>query len=791
MPEKPTYEALEQRIRELEKTNDGLLQSIAALKEGEEIFNSFMENSPFYVFFKDDEIRSIRLSRNYEQMLGRPLGEILGKSMDDLFPSDLAKNMIADDRRILDEGRLVNVDEELNGRYFTTTKFPITIGPKKYLAGYTLDITERRQAEKALRKSEELLSSIYRAAPTGIGVVSNRNIMSVNDRVCEMTGYHRDQLIGQNARFLYPSDEAYEYVGREKYRQIFEKGTGTVETHWVRKDGEVIDVLMSSTPIDPKDLSEGVTFTALDITERKKAERELQRSHQMFLTVLEGIDASVYVADMHSHEILYMNKHMIEVFGGDLSGGPCYGALHGKPAPCSPCTNERLLDSGGRPTGVFLRETKNPQTGKWYINHDRAIEWLDGRMVRLQIAFDITAIKEMEEEQSRMTGKLMQAQKMESVGRLAGGVAHDFNNMLGAILGFAELGLADVKPEEAIYGTLKDIQAAARRSTDLIGQLLAFARRQTVSPVVLDLNEIVEGMLKMMRQLIGEDINLTWQPGKGLNSIRMDPSQIEQLLANLCVNARDAIQDTGRISVQTENVTLEEKSGTAPLGASPGDYVMLTVSDDGCGMDTDTLSHVFEPFFTTKEVGRGTGLGLATVYGMVKQNKGYISVDSKPDRGTTFKIYLPRDATKSDRQTTKAEDIKYAARGHETILLVEDDPMILEIATKMLKRQGYRLLSAASPREALRKAEEHAGDIHLLLTDVVMPEMNGRELAKYMLSLYPDIKRLFMSGYTADIIAHRGVVVDGVQFIQKPFSLPVLAQKVRDVLDQEHRSLQP
>ncbi len=335
MHEKPTYEDLELRIEKLETANQALRQSVDSLRNSEEIFNAFLENSPIYLFFKDEEIRSIKLSKNYEQMLGRPLNEILGKTMDDLFPSEVAKNMIADDQKILKEGKLINADEEFNGRHYTTTKFPIAIGHKKYLAGYTLDITERRQAQEALRRSEVLLSSIYSAAPSGIGVVSNRTLISVNERVCEITGYSREDLIGKNARFLYPSDEDYDYVGSEKYRQISKYGTGTVETKWQRKDGKVIDVLMSSTPINPQDLTAGVTFTALDITERKKAERDLSRSHQMFLAVLDGIDASVYVADMQSHEILYMNKHMIDAYGCNLSGDLCYQAFHGETEPCS------------------------------------------------------------------------------------------------------------------------------------------------------------------------------------------------------------------------------------------------------------------------------------------------------------------------------------------------------------------------------------------------------------------------------------------------------------------------
>jgi CheY-like chemotaxis protein len=372
---------------------------------------------------------------------------------------------------------------------------------------------------------------------------------------------------------------------------------------------------------------------------------------------------------------------------------------------------------------------------------------------------------------------------MESVGRLAGGVAHDFNNMLGAILGYTELGMLGVSPTDPTYGTLKDIQKAAQRSADLTRQLLAFARKQTVAPKVLDLNDTLEGMLNMLRRLIGENIDLEWLPSKDLGRVRIDPSQIEQLLANLCVNARDAIPNTGKITVETGAVTFDKTDCAGHVGMVPGKYVLLAVSDNGRGMDAETLSHLFEPFFTTKEVGKGTGLGLATVYGMVKQNNGFIDVHSEPGRGTTFKIYLPRNTAETGRTRMK-DAAQPAARGHETILLVEDEPMILDITTKMLERQGYTVQAAATPGEAIRLAREHAGEIHLLMTDVVMPEMNGRDLARDLLSLYPNLKRLFMSGYTADVIAHHGVLDEGVEFIQKPFSVQALAVKVREVLDE-------
>jgi PAS domain S-box-containing protein len=381
--------------------------------------------------------------------------------------------------------------------------------------------------------------------------------------------------------------------------------------------------------------------------------------------------------------------------------------------------------------------------------------------------------------------QLIQAQKMQSVGQLAGGVAHDFNNMLSVIIGNTEMALNKVAPSEPLHKALQNILNAGRRSADLTRQLLAFARKQNVTPKILDLNETVESMLKMLRRLIGEDIDLAWLPNSTLWPVKMDPNQIDQILANLCVNARDAITGGGKVTIKTENTVLDHAYCTYHADFVPGDYVLLSVSDNGCGMDKRTLSNIFEPFFTTKEVGQGTGLGLSMVYGIVKQNNGFINVYSEPLQGTTFKIYLPRYAGKAV-QIQKEDMAEPLQRGNEIILLVEDEPTILEMTATMLESLGYTVLTAGRPSEAIRLAGEHDSEINLLLTDVVMPEMNGRDLAQNMLPLYPQIKHLFMSGYTANVIAHQGVLDEGVHFIQKPFSVNDLATKVREALDRDH-----
>jgi CheY-like chemotaxis protein len=354
--------------------------------------------------------------------------------------------------------------------------------------------------------------------------------------------------------------------------------------------------------------------------------------------------------------------------------------------------------------------------------------------------------------------------------------------MLGVIMGHAELATMNADAGEPVDTNLREIQKAAEHSAALTRQLLAFARRQTISPRVLDLNAVIGGMITMVRRLIGEDITLAWKPDDDVWPVKMDPAQVDQIVINLAVNARDALRVGGVLAIETSTTTIHEAAGSAFEGVSPGDFVVLTVSDNGEGMDDDTLAHLFEPFYTTKGLGRGTGLGLATVYGIVKQNDGVIDVRSELGRGTTFRIFLPRYVGEA-AAAGAAPASGLAARGHETILLVEDEPAVLDMGRMMLERLGYRVLAAATPADAIREAHAHAGGIHLLMADVVMPGMNGRDLARILQAGSPRLKRLFMSGYTADVIARRGVLEEDTHFIQKPFSMRELAARVREALD--------
>ncbi|MCW7755230.1 GAF domain-containing protein [Desulfobotulus sp. H1] len=388
--------------------------------------------------------------------------------------------------------------------------------------------------------------------------------------------------------------------------------------------------------------------------------------------------------------------------------------------------------------------------------------------------------KKAEEENEKLQTRYAQAQRTELVGRLAGGIAHDFNNMLGIIIGHTDLALEIQNPPEGLKKDLLEIRNAAERSAGLTRQLLAFARQQTIAPQTLHLNAAIQQMLSMLRRLIGEDIELLWLPGPHLGFVKIDPSQLDQILANLCVNARDAIQSTGRITIETGNVSLDEHYCSHNPEFRQGDYVMLAVSDNGCGISKEALYHIFEPFFTTKKEGQGTGLGLATIYGIIKQNNGFIHVYSEPEMGSTFRIYFPReDKMNAEKKPSPATA---AAGERKTILLVEDEISMLNLCTRMLKSLGYQVLSAGTPREALSCSGSFPGRIDLVVSDVVMPDMNGRELATLLEQERPDLKVLFMSGYTANVIAHHGILKEGIHFLQKPFSRQELNAKIQEIL---------
>ena len=668
----------------------------------------------------------------------------------------------------------------------SVSRFGEELGETNKIVATFEDITDRRRAEEALQESELKYRSLIEASSDAIFCVDEKGEYKFTNQLFASTfGKTPDYFIGKTFWDVYPKEHAdYRYKATTRVFQTGESESLEVE---VPLPGETQYFYATANPI--KDATGKVILNlthATNITERKKAEHDLRVSEINLRMILDSVYDAIFIYTKEG-KIIDVNRRMLEMYGVSREEVCSMSIEEDFSTPDNPLGElpgiwesvingaevlfewkaRRPHDSSSFNVEVFLRKIN--------LNNDDFI---------LAAVRDITECKQAEAEKAKLESQLQQLQKMESVGRLAGGVAHDFNNMLGLIIGYVEMAMDKVEAGHPLLNDLLEIKNAAERSANLTHQLLAFARKQTITPKVLDLNGTVEGMLKMLRRLIGEDIHLAWLPGVNLWPIKVDSSQIDQILANLCVNARDAIAGVGKLTIETGNITLDEDYCIDHEGCVPGEYVLLAMSDNGCGMDKEILCNLFEPFFTTKGVGKGTGLGLATIYGIVKQNNGFINVYSEPNQGTTFRIYLPRHIGKAEQARTEVRQ-ESVMRGHETVLVVEDEPALLELSKLMLETQGYRVLAAGTTDEAMRLAKEHAGEIHLLMTDVVMPEMNGPDLAQRLLSLYPDLKCMFTSGYTADVITHHGVLDEGVYFIQKPFSRKDLAAKVRTVLDQK------
>lgn len=633
-------------------------------------------------------------------------------------------------------------------------------------------LLERDASLDALQNSEKRYRRLFESAKDGILILDadTGRVVDVNPYLLQLLGYSFDELYGQHIwelgifKDIAASKDAFRALQDNEFIRYDDLPLET-------RDGKPIDVEFVSN-VYLVDHSKVIQCNIRDLTSQNRTRAERKR----LIAAVEQAGEAIVITDARG-SILFVNPAFVRMTG--YSAAEAIGR------------NPRILKSGEQDEPFYRNlwttiSSGNTWSGRMVNRRKDGTLYTDETTIApvrdaLNQIVNYVAVNRDLTEHLRLSAQFFQAQKMEAVGLLAGGVAHDYNNMLTVIIGYAELALRKVDPSQPLHGDLEEIVKAAKHSTDITRQLLAFARKQTIIPVVLELNQSVESMLKMLQRLIGEDIDLAWLPGNGLFQVKMDPAQINQILANLCVNSRDAIAGVGKITIETENAALDNSYCAHHVGFVAGEYVQLAVSDDGCGMDKETVSQIFEPFFTSKGAGQGTGLGLSTVYGIVKQNNGFINVYSEPGKGTTFRIYLPRYADQP--VVPRPEEAAEIPHGHgETVLVVEDEPAIQAVSKILLEELGYRVLVAGTPGEAIGLAEEYASRIDLIITDVVMPEMNGRVLAERVLSIYPDMRILFMSGYTADVIAHRGVLDEGVNFMQKPFSLKDLAVRVRESL---------
>ena len=648
------------------------------------------------------------------------------------------------------------------------------------------ELSTRHALEKSLQEVYQIISNSPAIAFLWENI-EGWPVRFVSGNVEEVFGYTAEEFTSGTVSYgdiVYPGDR--ERVTEEVVRHTRKDITGFVHEPYriITRSGD-IKWVDDRTSIRRDENGNIIHYQGivLDITERKLAQEALLASEEQFRTLAEniGIGVAMISPDM---EILTLNRQMSEWFPNiETSAKPlCYKAFNDPPGenPCSYCPTLKTLKDGQRHEAIA--ETPTPNGIRYYRVVSSSVMNEDGSVrAAIEMVEDVTEQKHAEKEKKHLEEQLQQSQKMESIGRLAGGVAHDFNNLLTAILGYSDMIQSSLDHNDPIYKDVEEIVKAAQSATALTRQLLAFSRKQVISTKVVDVNKLVEHSTRMLSRLIGEDIDLVFSGGPNLWKTKADPAQIDQILVNLVVNSRDAMRSGGKLTIETSNIVLDDEYCRNHLGTLPGEFVMLAVSDNGDGMDTETQARIFEPFFTTKPHDKGTGLGLSMVYGIVQQHGGFVFVYSEPGEGTTFKVYLRRFVGKEVEIEEKAAAATVS--GSETILLVEDQGMVRRLAKRILEQSGFRVLDASDGGDAYLKCETFDGEIDLLLTDVVMPNMNGKELYKRIVNMKPGIRVLFMSGYTDEAITHHGVLDPGTMFLHKPFKVAELLQKVRETLD--------
>jgi two-component system, cell cycle sensor histidine kinase and response regulator CckA len=664
--------------------------------------------------------------------------------------------------------------QAINGAAFAYLTKPFEM---EHLLATVHKAREKQELIWALRESEERYRLVTEHIHDAVFLIDlDSHFTFGNGRVEELTGYRLDELVGRPIWTVLTPEGARAAAARLQTLQAGHDVPFFYETELVRKDGTRLWVEVNSTSIVREGVMVARLGVARDITHRKAAEAALRESEERFRATFEQAAAGMGHTTLEGRWVR-VNQRLCDIVGytrDELLARTFQDITHPDDLDVDLVALRQLLAG----------ELQSLSREKRYLHKDGSIVWIDLTVSILRdlagapksfiaVVQDITARKQLEQE-------LLHAQRMEGVGQLAGGIAHDFNNLLTVISGRGHLALAKLQPSDPLRRDLELIQKTALRAAALTRQLLAFSRKQVLQPRVLDPNELVHNSTNLLKRLIGEDIELVFVPAADAGRVRVDPGQLEQVIVNLAVNARDAMPQGGRLTIETANTMLDATYARRHVGVSAGAYVMLAVSDTGVGMDAVTQARIFEPFFTTKEPGKGTGLGLATVYGIVKQSGGHIRVYSEPAAGTVFRVYLPRTDAGADVEAPVEARLP---RGTETLLLVEDEEEVRTLAREVLEGSGYTLLEATTASDAILIAERHVGLIDILLTDVVMPRMSGRALAETIANLRPETKILYMSGYTDDAIIRHGVLEAGTPFLEKPFTPLTLAAKVREVLD--------
>jgi two-component system cell cycle sensor histidine kinase/response regulator CckA len=770
-----------------------------ALRASEAFLETVIENSPFSMWVSDEKGTLIRMNQACRDLLQVTDEDLVGKYnvlQDNIVEQQGAMPMV---KRVFEKGERVCFTLRYDSAQLRSLRLgkaaqvilEVTISPILDPHGRVvhaiiqhLDLTKRMLDVEHIRQLTNEQRTVLKTIIMGICYVKKRNVRWFNSSFARMFGYELDELQGMSTALFYSSQDDYRRVGEEGYLQISRGELYATEAFMKKKDGTLILCSITGQAVNPQDPEEGSIWVLHDITERKRAEGALRTSEERFKRLVQN--SSDIIAVMDERGILTSVSGPIDAILGynpeDLIGACGFDFLHPEDVEAAiQIFTEGVVQLGSSRRVEFRFKHKD---GKWVYMEAVGANLLNDPVVKGMVANirEITERKNAEQERNKLQEQLQQAMKMEAVGRLAGGVAHDFNNLLTVITGYVELARMKLTPPDPLLKSLDGIHRAAESAAALTKQLLAFSRRQIIEPKVLNLNDLVGGLVKMLTRLIGEDVTLQTVLDDQLGSVKVDPGQFEQVLVNLSINARDAMPDGGQLVIETANRELDEDYGARHPEVQPGRFILLAVSDTGHGMSDEVKRHLFEPFFTTKAKGQGTGLGLATIFGTVKQAGGAIEAYSEVGRGTTFKIYLPRVEGQAEQLAMERPDLDLT-HGDETILLVEDDGGVRDMALEILEHLGYTVMSAANGGEAFLLVERYGGHIDLLMTDVVMPGMNGRELAERLLRLKPEMKVLFTSGYTENVIVHHGVVDKNLNFIGKPYSLNALAKKIREVLD--------
>lgn len=741
--------------------------------------------------------RIMSLNNAFESITGWPVSAWIGRNFLDLIaPGDqaLAQQEFARARcgetRNYRRMRLIAAD----GRTLTVEiqGLKLAIGDATGVYGFARDVTELVQTEEQLRLQASFLDSVSDAIivtdPAFYVVEWNRAAESIY-------GWQRAEVLGKSLIGFFHT----EYVNSSQEAVLDEflrTGRWHGEVIQRRKNGESVHILAAVNALYGADgRRSGAVAINRDITAEVNARQALTRTERIYRQAIRGIGGVPYQRDYRTPGYSFIGDGIEELTGysaAELTGALFTSRLRKIEAygDHADLPHEERIALARRGSGIVWREDylfeRKDGSLVWLADH--AVPVLDDKGVTigsLGILLDITARKQAEEEHQRLQEHIAQIERLETVGQLAGGVAHDFNNMLAVILMRTEMALQQVDVFSPLHRHLTEIYKTAQRSAELTRQLLGFARRQLIAPRPLDLNQVVNNALPMLRQLLGEEIELCWQPADALENIYMDPAQIDQILVNLCVNARDAITGVGKVTLATYNAELDEAYSAAHPDARPGAYSVLSVSDTGCGMTPDVLAHIFEPFFTTKEVGRGTGLGLATVYGIVQQNHGHIVVHSTPQLGTSFQIFLPHHQSAPAPATPTLTATTHVIGA--TILVVEDNTDLLEMTAEGLRKCGYQVFTAVNAAEAEQLADLHGSAIDLLLTDVILPEIDGVAIAKRLQSQHPHMRVMYMSGHPVHLLERHGMLETDAQVLRKPFSLAQLTTAVEGALMAESK----